>query len=629
MERLARGLLLCRDGRFADGMRLLDDVLAEQPACAAAHAVRAAALQLQGRAAEAAASYGQALACGGANAVLLRGQGQALLQAGDAAAARMAFAAALDLAPDDADARHGLGRALLATGAAAAAAESFAALVRADPADAAARSGLGDALAALDRPEDAAACYAASLALRPGHADTLCNLGNALQALGRPGPAEDAYRRALQTDAAHVAALTGLGALLTSLLRLDEAEATCRAALAVQPDGWAAQNNLGNALQQMQRYDAAIDAYRCATSVRPDHPDAWSDLGVALAAQGRMAAALAAHARALALAPNSPEIRCNRALALLKAGDLAQGFAENEWRWRLPAMPPHGMTVPQWRGEALQGRTILLHAEQGLGDTLHFVRYAPLVAARGGRVVLRVQPPLVGLLRGMPGVALVLPDCAALPPIDLHCPMLSLPHAFGTTLATIPGAPAYLAADPARLAAWRQRLPRHPGLTVGLVWSGAPRPQEKLAHHVDKRRSLTLAQLAPLAGVPGVRFVSLQKGDAAAQGQVPPAGMTLLDPMPLVADFADTAALVAQLDLVVTVDTSVAHLAGGMGRPVWLLSRYDGCWRWLTGRDDTPWYPTMRLYCQQEPGDWQPAIARLAADLHAAWPRDTPQAAAA
>jgi hypothetical protein len=343
--------------------------------------------------------------------------------------------------------------------------------------------------------------------------------------------------------------------------------------------------------------------------------NACSNLGVALSEQWRMAESLYIHDLAVKLAPDNAEVRTNRAIALLSAGDLAQGFAEFEWRWHTPSMQPHGIAGALWQGEALRGRTILVHDEGGFGDTLQFVRYVPQLLALGAQVILRVQGPLARLLRrSLPG-AQVLTLVDALPQYDWHCPMVSLAHRLGTTLDTIPGQTPYLVPDAAAVADWHRRLEAlRPGLKIGLVWAGAARPGTPMVDAMDRRRSMRLAALAPLARVPGVQFISLQL-DGSAEAAAAPCGMTLFDPMPAMTDFDDTAAVVANLDLVIAVDTAVAHLAGGLGRPVWLLSRYDACWRWLAGRQDSPWYPSLRFYRQPKPGDWDSVIAAVAGEL--------------
>jgi hypothetical protein len=432
--------------------------------------------------------------------------------------------------------------------------------------------------------------------------------GCAAFAAGRLAEAEAAFRGLLAAAPDDAEAMSNLGAVLNASHRPEQAEAACRGAIVARPGFWAAWGNLGTALHRQQRYGEAVAAYVEALRRNPNDANACTNLGVALAEQGRSRLALEVHEAALALAPGDAAVRCNRALALLAAGDLARGFAENEWRWQVPGMLAHGVAGPCWQGEDPAGRTILVHDEGGYGDTLQFVRYVPLLAARGARVVLRVQPPLVRLLARLPGVAAVLARGTVPPQYDLHCPMLSLPHGFATTLESVPARVPYLSVDAAKAAAWRARLAGG-GLRVGVVWAGASRPGMAVAHAMDARRSLPAAAVTALAGIAGVRLVSLQKG------QVPPAQLGMVDPMPACADFDDTAAVVAGLDLVIAVDTAVAHLAGALGRPVWLLSRYDACWRWLHGRRDSPWYPGLRLYRQTAPGEWAPVLRELAADL--------------
>jgi hypothetical protein len=263
----------------------------------------------------------------------------------------------------------------------------------------------------------------------------------------------------------------------------------------------------------------------------------------------------------------------------------------------------------------LAGQTVLLTHEAGYGDTLQFCRYVPLLAARGARIALAVPVALQRLLAAQGWGIEMVPAGAAWPHHDWHCPMMSLPRAFGTTLAAVPAASPYLAADPALVATWAARLPGGPGLRVGLVWAGQARPWLPGFSTVDRRRSTSLAQFAPFAAVAGARFISLQAGASASEARNPPPGLALHDPMPEVADFADTAAIIANLDLVVSVDTSVTHLAGALGKPVFLLDRYDNCWRWMSGRDDSPWYPTLRIFRQARIGDWAPVMQQVAAAL--------------
>jgi hypothetical protein len=304
-------------------------------------------------------------------------------------------------------------------------------------------------------------------------------------------------------------------------------------------------------------------------------------------------------------------------LCRLSLGDFALGWRKYEWRWQQPTVlgSQSDRARPLWLGATdVIGKTILLHAEQGFGDTLQFCRYAPLVA-RTADVVLEVPRPLLRLLSTLPGVSRIVASGDPLPHFDLHCPLLSLPLAFGTTLADLPNHVPYLRADPVHVTAWRQRLAPLPGIRVGLVWSGNPRLDIPLANRIDRRRSTTLDRLAPLGEIPGVSLVSLQKGDFRAQSTTPPPGLAIADWTDELDDFADTAALIEALDLVISVDTSVVHLAGALGKPVWVLNRYDACWRWLRDRGDSPWYPTARLFRQPTPGDWDGMIAEVVAAL--------------
>jgi cytochrome c-type biogenesis protein CcmH/NrfG len=440
--------------------------------------------------------------------------------------------------------------------------------------------------------------------------ENLLDAGAQAYANGNLPEAESAYRAILSDTPNDAETLSNLAAVLTAAQCPEAAETACRAALAIHPRHWAALANLGNALHRQQRYDEAVNAYHAAVETNPRNASAWTNLGVALNEQWRMADSLIAHDAAVALAHNDPQIRANRAMALLIAGDYAKGFAEFEWRWRTPGMAPHGLATPQWRGADPAGKTLFLHHEGGFGDTLQFIRYATALSERGARITARVQTPLIQLLqRSFPTTAFI-PDTAPPPPHDFHCPMLSLPAAFGTTRDTIPATTPYLTACPAKTRLWKNRIaPKSIGPTsIGLVWAGAPLLGMAECRAMNTRRSIPPAYLAPLGQIPGRHFVSLQYGS-------PPPPFPMHDPMPDIADFDDTAALIANLDLVIAVDTAVAHLAAALGKPVWLLSRFDSCWRWLANRTGSPWYPTLRLYRQPQPNDWPAVIEAIMQDL--------------
>ncbi|HWK47275.1 MAG TPA: tetratricopeptide repeat-containing glycosyltransferase family protein [Stellaceae bacterium] len=454
------------------------------------------------------------------------------------------------------------------------------------------------------QPDEAAALIGRAIDRLPLIADYHSNLGNALVAMGRLAEAELCYRTALRLKPDFPEAHNNLGNTVRDLDRPAEAVACYRAVLRLLPNYALAHNNLGNALRDLGRSDEAEGCYREALRLRPELAEAHNNLGIALRDRARLDEAEAAYRMALALRPDYPEAHHNLATLLLLAGRLTEAWPEYEWRGLVKGNgypSARGFPHPRWGGEVLGARVLLVHAEQGFGDTLQFCRYVPLAGARG-RVVLEVPGGLVRLVSGLPGVERVVATGDALPDFDVECPLLSLPGVFGTTLETIPASVPYLAADPTAVAMWRARLAALPGLRVGLVWAGDPRRYMGGGLAIDRRRSLVLEQLAPLVGIEGVSFVSLQKGEAAAQAC--PEGLVLHDWTGELGDFADTAGLVAALDLVISVDTSVAHLAGALGKPVWLLNRYDTCWRWLLGRDDSPWYPSLRQFRQTKPGEW-------------------------
>jgi Flp pilus assembly protein TadD len=445
----------------------------------------------------------------------------------------------------------------------------------------------------------------------PDHPATLFNLANAQRQAGDLFDGARTLLRCVRVAPDFIAARVNLAYALLDMGAPDQSAAMAETAVRLRPESVEALLCRAFFHHHLGEHKAAAATYRMALRLAPGHAGAHSSLGNTLHAMNRMDEALNAHDAALAIAPENPMVRFNRAITLLARGDFAAGWPEYEWRNRRPGHKPR-FAAPAWNGEPIEGQTILLHTEQGLGDTLQFVRYASLVAARGARVMLMVQKPLVRLLRGLGGVAAVIAPGEDLPPWDWHCPLPSLPRAFGVQLPDLPGPIPYITADPARATRWRKRL-GDGNFLVGLAWAGAPHHENAEAHLMDLRRSLPPAALASLAGVRGVRFVSLQKDRAPPD--IP--GLTMLDPMSGMADFADTAALVAALDLVISADTSVAHLAGGMGCPVWLLSRYDGCWRWMQDRDDTPWYPTMQIYRQSRAHDWETPLQKVRENLAA------------
>ena len=467
----------------------------------------------------------------------------------------------------------------------------------------------GNRLREAGRFEEAIAAFSAALKLRPESAEAALNLGHLLEQAGRLEEAVTFYRQAVVSNPLLPEAHHNLGNVLFKTHRLAEAADSFRQALALRPEFAPAWLNLGNALRLQNELEPAIEAYRRALALHPDRADAHVNLANAYRAQNRLEEALAASRRALALAPQMPQAHLNTAMVHLVAGDLRAGWPHAEYRQVLKlGGAGREFDRPQWRGEEpLAERTILLHAEQGFGDTLQFVRYAAEVIALGAAVYVEVQPALQTLLAAsLPQAAGVLAHGEPLPPFELHCPLPSLPLAFQTDLASIPAEFPYVRVPDTYKERWRGYADGGQALRVGLAWAGNP------THPNDFNRSLTLAELRGIfTGLPAAQFFNLKKELSAADAATLAAAPELTDPGPLLGDFADTAALIEQLDLVIAVDTSVAHLAGALGRPVWVLLPFSPDWRWLLGREDSPWYPSARLFRQPRTGDWGTVLMQV------------------
>jgi tetratricopeptide (TPR) repeat protein len=464
------------------------------------------------------------------------------------------------------------------------------------------------------RAEEAIDLITRALRLNHRRPDYASNLGNALQRAARLSEAEDCYRTAIALDPDNATAHNNLGAVLHEQGRATEALAHCRKALALRPDYADAHNNLAIAEADCGQFEAAAASARAALALDPGRTETRNNLAIVLSHLGRFDEALAEFETALAAMPDNAEVHHNLGMTLLKMGRFEAGWREYEWRWRTRQFGANrrDFAQPRWDGAPLGGRTLLVHAEQGFGDTLQFCRYAARIA---GRVVLEVPEALVGLLAGQLGGCAVVRRGDPLPDFDIHCPMLGLPALVEPAPDPAANAEPYLKADPGKAAAWRDRLKGLPGLRVGLVWAGGKRADQPVMGLVDGRRSMALSTLAPLAGVAGVSWISLQKGPPAAEARRPPPGLDLHDFTAELGDFAETAALVEALDLVISVDTAVAHLAGALGKPVWLLNRFDSCWRWPTARSDSPWYPTLTQFRQPRPGDWPSVVGEVAEAL--------------
>jgi tetratricopeptide (TPR) repeat protein len=582
---------------------------------------RGSVLAQLGRHAEALASYDAASALAPGEAGVWQERAQALLALGRLEDALGSCERALALAPGHAESRVGHARVLRALGRLEEALAGLDAAIGLDARLASAHHARGEALRQLKRSEEGMASLQQAVILEPASAEYRISLGSMLQELGKPRGALQCFDAAIGLDGENPAAHLYRGIALQSLQRFEEALACFDEVLALAPGHVDATLNRGNVLQDIGQYEAALACYDRVLALTGDQAEIWNNCGNVYEAMMRYDEALVSYERAIAVNPGYAGAHWNRALLNLQHGRLGDGWRGYEWRWKNEHLAvwrdERDFTQPLWLGqEPLAGKTILLHAEQGLGDTLQFSRYAPLVAAQGAHVVLEVQRPLAGLMGRLDGVGQVIARGDPLPPFDWQCPLMTLPLAFSTDLDSIPAPARYRAADAGRLAAWQARLGPRLRPRVGLVWSGNP-------HHAnDHNRSIPLAQLAGLFEL-DCQFVSLQKEyrDADIPELDALAASGALERMDgHLNDFSDTAALCELMDVVISVDTSVAHLAGALGKPLWVLLPHVADWRWLTGRSDTPWYPQACLFRQGAPRNWHSAVSAVKEAL-AALPR--------
>ena len=522
----------------------------------------------------------------------------------------------------------------------------------ADPRNAAAYgafSNMGLALTQLGEFETALAAFDRSIALKADHAETHCRRGDVLRALHQPYPALASYQQALALKTDYLAAHGNCGVVLCELEQWEAAIACFDRAIAIRPDCAEAYMNRGNALLELRQWAAALESYDRAIAIKPDFAEAYSNRGIALKELRHWDAALASTAQAIAIRPAYASAHLNRgavhhalrqfeaardcfdqAIAIsadyaeahadkgvlsLQHGDFATGWGEYEWRWKSRRgsniREKRNFPQPLWLGDdSLAGKTILLHAEQGLGDTLQFCRYAKSVAALQATVILEVQAPLAGLLSNLDGVSRLVVKGDPLPDFDCQCPLLSLPLAFRTNLSSIPSAPRYLTSDTTKRTHWEAQLGPAERPRIGLVWSGGT------LHRDDHHRSIPLAELFEALPT-GFEYVSLQKEVRDRDTPFLRAAPHLRHFADQLFDFTDTAALCDCLDLIISVDTSVAHLSAALGRKTWMLLPFNSDWRWLLNRNDTPWYPSMTLYRQTQAGGWSEVLTRLRKDLEA------------
>jgi tetratricopeptide (TPR) repeat protein len=615
----AEGLALHQAGRLADAERIYNQILATRPDHFDSLHLLGVIFYQRGNHAEAVRRINLALKRSPNNFLALNNRGNALSALKQFKDALASYDRAIAARPDYAEAHSNRANALKELNRFEEALASYDCAIKLRPDYAEAHSNRADALIALERFDEALGASDRALTLRPDFAEAHANRGNALHELRRFAAALASQDRALMLRPDFAEAHSNRGNALHELKRFEEALASYDRALALRPDYAEAHSNRGNALQELKLFEEAVAGYDRALALRGDLAEAHSNRGNALKELGRFDEALASYQAALAVRPDFADAHFNEAMCRLLIGDLYRGWEKNEWRWETAQIrnAKRSFSQPLWLGsDEIAGKTILLHAEQGLGDTIQFCRYAPLVAARGARVILEVQAPLHDLMNTLSEAVQIVSAGDPLPDFALHCPLLSLPLAFATRLETIPFATPYLSAQEAKTRAWRERLGKHRKPKVGLVWAGNPRKELPGANRIDGQRSIALDRLTPLFQIAACEFFSLQKGDdAVRQLRDSALGQQITDVTDDLHDFSDTAALIENLDLVISVDTSVAHLAGALGKPFWLLNRYNTCWRWLLDREDSPWYPTARLFRQDTTRDWDPVIARVAAAL--------------
>jgi len=540
------------------------------------------------------------------------GEAVALHRQGQLREAERIYARVLKAAPDHFDALNLLGAVKIQQGQFGEAQRLFSAAIKVNPRIAAAWCNLGQAQYALKRPADALQSFDKARALAPEDVDILYQHANALLALDRPREALAELEIVLARKPQHFEARLNSGLAQAKLENLERALADFESALALVPQHPVAHFNRGVVLIKLGRYDEAAAANERAVAAAPDYVAAWLNRGMALAQLRRFEEAIASYGEVLARRKDNADAHFNRALALLTIGDYRHGFEDYEWRWcRTGVATPKNRGRRLWLGEfPLAGKTILLHAEQGLGDTIQFARYAPLIAAQGAKVVLEVQPELKSLLSRLDGVRAVVARGEAPPPFDVHCPLGSLPLARKTELPVVPAQIPYLSAERTHLQKWSARIEKLPRPRIALAWAGNP------AHDNDRNRSIALSTLAPLLAKPA-SFISIQRDVRNADAAQLAATTQLTHLGGALADFNDTAAVLALCDLLITVDTAPAHLAGAMGRPVWVLVPFAPDWRWMLDGKITPWYPSARVFRQSDLADWNAVIARVAAALQA------------
>ena len=473
---------------------------------------------------------------------------------------------------------------------------------------------LGNVLRDTGQIEEALKKFNQALRIDPDLPGTYNNLGNAMRDRGEINAAINNFNKALQLKPDYAEAYYNLGNTLRDSGEIDAAIEKFNKALQLKPDYAEAFNNLGNTLRDQGQIDAALKKFNEALRIMPDYAEAYINLGNALRDQGLIKEALKKFEQAILLRPDYSEAHCNRSLALLLNGNYLEGWKEYEWRlqkagWKTTY--PQYYEKPRWDGSPFIDKRLFIYDEQGLGDTLQFIRYLPMVKERGGTIIFETIKPLLGLLQDFPGIDELVeqsPDGKPGAEFDLYAPILSLPGIFETMIETIPAEVPYIHADSGKVGYWGSRF-KGSGFRAGIVWEGRVQTYEQ------RKRSCALESFALLAGIPGVQLIGLQKGEGSAQIKGMAKGIVVTNLGEEFVDFTDTAGVIENLDLVISIDTAVAHLAGAMGKPVWVLLPFTPDWRWFLDREDSPWYPTMRLFRQKNPGSWDAVLQHVEEEL--------------
>lgn len=621
-----RALALRGLNRFLEALADYDRIITLMPGDAAAYRQSGDMLRSLGRSEEALARYQKALTLKPDLAEAHYGVGSILAEKGQHESALVSLDRALSINAHLTEAHNNRGVILASMGLSEEALISYQRAINANPDNAEAYYNRAVLLKEMGKPEAALADYNHAVARKVGYGPAYFNRGLLLLQFKRPEAALHDFDEALKSMPQMPEAHNNRAVALIELGRGKDASRNLERAIALRPDYAEAYYHRGRVLIDSGREEEALESYEQAVRLKPDYVVALINSGFILGNRLQIPAALERYDRAIELDGNAADAHFNKATLLLLSGDFAAGWVEYEWRWQYrkaseSIVGGKRLDMPLWLGkESIQGKTILLHDEQGLGDAIQFCRYARLVAEAGASAILAVRESLLGIVSGLEGVARVVSTgTTSLPDCDFHCPLMSLPLAFNTTMESIPARIPYLKCDPEKHAQWRETLGESKKLRVGLVWSGGFRANEPEMWSINQRRNIPLAKFAPLRH-PDIEFYSLQKGEP-AESELRDLisanwdGPQIIDFTERLHDMSDTAALTQTLDLVISVDTSTAHLAGALGKDVWILNRFDTDWRWLLDRHDSPWYPTARIYRQDKPGNWDGVIQRVARNL--------------